>query len=230
VAEQLLLPFRFSAALTFENYIAGPNRDALQVLQSLAAGRDAAMIYLWGPAGSGRSHLLQAVCGMASAGGLRPGYLPLSEFGDISPALLEDMEQLSVVCIDDVDAVAGDTAWEQALFDLYNRLRDAGIPTVMAGAASPADQPYALPDLASRIAWGGAWQLQMLSDGEKCRALQARAGERGLGMSDEVAVFLLSRMPRDMPGLFALLDRLDTASLEAQRRLTIPFVKSCLDL
>jgi len=230
MAEQLVLPFRFSDALTFENYRAGPNRETVRVLRAVAGGRDSAMPYLWGPSGSGKSHLLQAVCGAASAAGRQPAYLPLSEFRAISPALLEGLERLDVVCIDDIDAVAGDAAWERALFDLYNRLREAGVPAVMAGAASPADQPYALPDLASRITWGGAWQLKMLDDGDKRLALQGRAGERGLDMPDDVAGFLMSRMPRDMPGLFALLDRLDAASLEAKRKLTIPFVKSCLDL
>lgn len=124
--------------------------------------------------------------------------------------------------------MAGDSAWEQAIFHLFNRVRDRGASLLTAAALSPTTLPFALPDLASRMQWGLCYRLQPLSDSEKEHALTAGAARRGLEMSRETAAYILRHTPRDMESLRTLLDQLDHASLEAQRRLTIPFVRSFL--
>jgi len=111
---------------------------------------------------------------------------------------------------------------------LYNRVRDAGGRLVVAGEAGPAGSGFDLVDLASRLAWGPVFHLQELDDAGKRQALFRRAAARGVEMPDEVANYLISRCPRDMGSLFRLLDRLDEASLSAQRRLTIPFVRALI--
>ncbi len=130
------------------------------------------------------------------------------------------------MCVDDIDAVAGSGDWERALFALYERLRARGGLLLVAGRSAPAALGLKLPDLASRLAAGHVYALQPLSDADKSAVLRTRARSRGLEMSEEVASYLLARYPRDLHSLFALLDRLDTAALAAQRRLTIPFVRS----
>src|SRR3569623_871177 len=136
---------------------------------------------------------------------------------------------LGVRVRDGVDRIAGDRGWETALFHLYNRVREAGGQLVVAARGNPATLALDLPDLRSRLSWGLVLQLHELGDEDKAAALRLQAHQRSKEMPAEVASFLMRRCRRDMAALFALLDELDHASLAAQRRLTVPFVKSVLD-
>jgi DnaA family protein len=165
------------------------------------------------------------VCRPAAERGEPVVYLPLRQRAELAPALLEGLETLVLICIDDVDAIAGDAAWEAALFHLFNRVRERGGRIVITGAAAPRNLGLSLPDLATRLGWGLVFQLHPLTDAEKAQALRLRARARGMEMPEAVAAYLLQRHARDMAALFALLERLDQASLAAQRRLTVPFVR-----
>lgn len=225
---QLPLGIKLNDEATFSNFYTGPNAAVASAVKQLADPESAnveSCIYLWGPPASGRSHLLQAACHqMAAADGLAM-YLPLDELKDHGPSVLEGMEAFDLVCLDQLDAVASDDCWEEALFHLYNRLRDQGRALLVAASAAPRALPFALPDLASRLSWGLVFQLQALSDEDKHGMLKLRAELRGLQLSDEVARFMLNRGVRGLGELFAALEQLDQASLQAQHRLTIPFVK-----
>lgn len=221
---QLPLGIGLKDSATFENFYPAGNELVVEALQH---GNDA-MLYLWGPVGSGKSHLLQALCHAAATRGESQIYLPLRELVSLSPALLDGLEQQVVIAIDDIQAVAGQSSWEEALFHLYNRVRDSGHRLVVSASSAPAKLELALPDLISRLGWGPVFQLATLSDKDKRGALQLRAHRRGLEMGDEVADYLLKRCPRDMDSLFNLLNKLDQASLAAKRRLTVPFVRQLL--
>lgn len=229
--EQLALNLRLRDASSFENYLATRNREAFERLQQTVQGLSAAplapasWLVLWGEPGTGKTHLLEAACRRAQALGHAPRYVPLSQKAVFLPALLEDADQAPLVCVDDVDAIAGDAAWEAALFALYERLRAQGGMLVLAARNSPAAVGLKLADLATRLCAGLVYQLKPLSDAEKIAALRLRAQRRGLEMTEEVASYLLTRFPRDTHSLFLLLDKLDTATLAAQRRLTIPFLR-----
>jgi DnaA family protein len=229
---QLPLNLRLRDASSFENYLVARNREPVERLRHAAHSvgqaphSPASWLYLWGEPGTGKTHLLEAACRAVQEQGNAPLYVALAEKADITIALLEDIEQVPFVCIDDVEGIAGDSAWEAALFALYERLRAQGGMLVVAARNSPSAIGLTLADLATRLAAGLVYQLQPLTDDEKLAALRLRAQRRGLEMTQEVANYLLTRFPRDMHSLFALLDRLDTATLVAQRRLTIPFLRS----
>lgn len=224
---QLPLGIKLRDEATFANYHAGPNAQVIAGLRELAspAGAQQSQIYLWGASGSGRSHLLQAACHEAAASGLLAMYLPLSDLLDHDPSLFEGMEQFDLLCLDELESLAGNPGWEEGLFHLYNRLRDHGGKLLVAADAAPRALGLTLPDLSSRLAWGVVFQLQNLDDQDKQQMLQLRAALRGLQLPDEVARYILSRGARGMGELFTALERLDQASLQAQHRLTIPFVK-----
>lgn len=228
---QLALNLRLRDTSSFENYFVARNREVVERLQNAVRGLGntpqvpASWLYLWGEPGTGKTHLLEAACRDAQALGHAPLYVPLTDKADLSTALLDDVEQVPLVCVDDVDAIAGNATWEAALFTLYELLRAHGGMLILAARTSPAAAGLKLADLATRLAAGLVYQLQPLSDAEKIAALRLRAQRRGLEMTEEVANYLLTRFPRDMHSLFALLDRLDTATLAAQRRLTIPFLR-----
>ncbi len=212
----------------FSNFIAGPNAGAVAVLRDLLAGRVRGVVYLWGGSGSGKSHLLEACCGDASVHGRPVAYLPLAG-SSVQPDMLNGLADIALLCIDDVDSIAGDGAWEEALFHLYNQAEQASCPMVLSASVAPRTPAWKLPDLASRLTAAIVWRLHALNDSECRAALQLHARERGFELSDEVVTFVMKRLRRDMRSLSTFLDRLDRSSLAAQRRVTVPFVKGLLE-
>jgi len=226
---QLPLGIRLKDEATFDNYYPGANGELETLIYNELDEERERFIYLWGAHGSGKTHLLQAICHWVAAQGLPLAYVPLSEAENLTPQVLDGLEQLPFVVGDDLDAIAGNSEWETALFHLHNRIREQRGCLVMAGLHSPVGLDIALADLRSRVAGGLVLQIQPLNDEGKADALRLRARRRGMEMSEEVAVYLLRRSPRDMTALFGLLETLDQASLAAQRKLTIPFVKEVLE-
>jgi DnaA family protein len=227
--EQLPLGVRLRAASTFASFTAGPNAPLVAALEARAATPGLAPLWLYGAPGAGRTHLLQATCALAGARGRRAGYLPLGAAWP-SAEMTAGLEQLDVVCLDDLERIAGDAAWERALFALYNDLGERGGNLVISASAAPAALGVALADLASRLAACIVWQLRPLDEAEQGRALLARAHALGVELPEETLQYLQRRLPRDLAALCDALERLDAAALSQQRRLTVPFVRSVLQL
>ena len=206
---------------TFANFYPGRNAELLYLLEQ---GNEP-FVYIWGPPGSGKTHLLQAACQRVGSAAV---YLPLDELKATSPEIFEGLEQMRLIAIEGLECIAGDNAWEIGLFHLYNRVREHGGEMLVAAEGSPTALGVVLPDLLSRLTWGPVFRIQSLDDEEKAAALQMRAGARGIHMPQEVAQYLVRHAQRDLHSLFNLLDTLDEASLAAQRRLTIPFVRQLL--
>jgi DnaA-homolog protein len=225
---QLPLGVQLGVSLRFDTFVPGANAAALEALGGLAVGASSAPVWVYGPPGSGRSHLLQAVCAEAGRAGRPAAYLPLAQLRTDGPQLLDGFEQLALVALDDVDAVAGDAAFEAALFTLYNGLAEQRASLAIAAAGSPAATAVRLPDLASRLRACEVHRLEPLAESLQPDALRRRAERRGLELPDETLAFLTRRAPRDFATLCRMLDALDRESLAAQRRLTVPFVRDWL--
>ncbi len=227
--KQLPLAISVDVDATFDNfYCSDANRLTVTALQQFAVQAiDQSTdhyFYLWGSEACGITHLLDAVQNQAAS--LSVQYIPLKELFEYSPEdILEGLEQLDLICIDDLQIIAGDKQWEEALFHLFNRLRDNHKQLVIGSHLPPRQLPLTLPDLQSRLQWGLVFQLQALNANEKQQAIQFRAEKMGMQLSDEVASYLLQRTQRSTACLFSLLKQLDHASLAEQRKLTIPFVK-----
>jgi len=230
MSRQLALAVQLNDEATLADFCWGGNALLQQqVLQSLN-GQGERLIYLWGIEGSGKSHLLQACCQAVSAN-QSAIYLPLQTLKEWGPDILEDLDEQTWIGIDDLDAIATDPVWEEALFHLYNRVRDNEKTTlIISGRLPPANSPVRLPDLRSRLSWGLVIQLNELNDEEKINTLKLHAKKRGFELPTSVGQFLLNRCARNMHDLNALLNRLDEASLIAQRKITIPFVKEVLGI
>ncbi|MBT8126035.1 MAG: DnaA regulatory inactivator Hda [Gammaproteobacteria bacterium] len=226
--QQLPLSFEFREHYTFDGFIAGRNQLIVDLIKQMASGQGEVQVLIWAGQGSGKSHLLQAACNLASRCDRSVCYLPARELKNSSPQVFDALEQLDMVCIDDVDLLMQSMVWEEALFDLFNRIRDAGKRLILSSTQSPDSCPIQLADLRSRLSWGPVVQLQDLDDHEKMLALKQRADRYGLVMTDAVANYLLTHYPRDLFDLFKRLDDLDKAAMAQQRRLTIPFIKSVL--
>lgn len=223
---QLPLQITLRDDATFENFLGASNLQILNALSQLLQGQGERFIYCWGELGCGRTHLLQACCHELSALSHQIVYLSMTELAALSPNVLENLEQLSLICIDDIDAAFENTAWEEALMHLYNRVRETHSRLIVAGDHLPQESRCRLLDLRSRLSWGLVYKITSLDDEQICDALQMRAKYRGLELPKEVALYLLKHYPRNMAALFDMLETLDQASLIAKRRLTIPFVKT----
>ncbi len=230
MSRQLPLGLKLRSSARFENLVAGDNQELVEQLQRVAVGDGDHFFLCHGSRGLGKTHLLQACCHLAASRGRSAGYLSLNDAVALTPHVLEGWEQFDLVSLDDVEVIAGRSNWEETMFHLYNRIRDRQGSLVVSTGSAPAQCGFELADLVSRLGWGLTYQIAPLEDSQRLQALQLRARQRGCEITDETGRYLMRRVPRDMPVLFEMLDRLDEASLVAQRRLTVPFVKSVLDL
>jgi DnaA family protein len=226
--QQLPLGIRLRDSSVFASYFAGRNREAVTVLAALRAGERPLSVWLHGGAAVGKTHLLQALCARAGQLDEPATYIPLAALASYGPEILAGCGELSWVCLDDCDAVMVERRWLLALFKLYQELEDNHGHLIIATTAAPAAIWLALKDLDSRLSAGFVFNLEVLDAEEQLAALQLRAAQRGLELPEETARYLTRRLPDDMAALCAFLDRLDVAALVAQRRLTIPFVKTVL--
>ncbi len=215
---QLPLPIGLDAPPCFDNFLAAGNEAAVAHLQALTV--PAAPVYLWGAPGSGKSHLLKALCDrFVSAGGTCGWFTPES------PAPWEAGDGWSAVVIDDCDRLGADA--QHAAFSLFVQAASLGLLVAGAGRLPPIDLPLR-DDLRSRLGWGHVFHLNPLDDNQTRAALRRAADRRGIALSDDVMHYLMTRFERDLSRQMALLDRLDAYSMSAHRTVTVPLLKQML--
>jgi len=224
--KQIPLGVRIPDRAVFESFFPGRNVQAVEYAMEIAAD-SRSVTWLCGPTSVGKTHLLQAIVARASQRG-RAGYFPLVELAPLGVGVLEGLTSLDCLCLDDLDQVVGQLDWEQTLFGLLREIQERDGNLVVAAKAPPALLPWSLRDLGSRFAAAAIFQLHELDEDEQQKALQLHAHVRGFELPDDTARWLQRRFPRDMRTLYDLLDTLDEAALVAQRRLTVPFIRSVL--
>ncbi len=229
---QLALGVGLRERASFANYHPAAAPEAVAQLRGICVGQPG-IVWLHGPSGVGKSHLLQALCN-ETASDLRVGLFPLRDLlaqgQDVTlTAKLAGWETLSLCCIDDVDLAVDSEALERALFSLYRETDERKAALVVTAELAPSSLNWKLPDIGSRFGAAQIYRLRELSEVEQGEALVKRAALRGLHLPEETLSYLQRRMPRDMRSLCAVLDTLDAASLVEQRRITVPFIRQVLD-
>ncbi|MDO6476889.1 DnaA regulatory inactivator Hda [Alteromonas sp. 1_MG-2023] len=230
---------------TFSSFEAGENSGLADFLSALSQSgsrwRDntafssldnspLAGVGITGAAGRGKSHLLYAVCHQLAFHQTRHIYLNLREYADWTPVIFDGLERLPYVCLDNIDAIAGIDEWEEALFHFINRMVDNHTSIfIWTSSIGPNHPAFKLPDLRSRLSWGITWQLAGLTDNERLNVLKKRAAQRGMRFSEQALAFLLTHCDRDLPALLTMLDRLDTRSLQEQKKLSVAMIKRELE-
>jgi len=223
---QLPLPIKLNYCFTWEDFCWDGNEAIWEQLQHFINNHEPQFIYLWGATGCGKSHLLQAIANLEEA-----LYLPLGLLKDCSTDLLDGLENQQLLLFDDLDKIAGLQHWEVKLFELFNKIYDAGTTRVLiANDTPPNESRITLPDLKSRMHWGLVMQLQEMNHHNKAIFLKNYAAKLGFELTPAVAEYLLTQYARDMAALLDIMHKLDKASLMAKRKITIPFVKSILEL
>lgn len=226
--QQLPLGISLKEDFVFGDFLEVGNEQLLLHLQTQLASCVPFFLFLWGERSSGCSHLLQAAC--QSISGQRSAiYLPLRQLIDQSPQLLEGLENISLICIDDLQLVVGNDEWEEALFHFFNRIFEQGSALLIAAKSAPQGLDIKLPDLLSRIASAVVYQVKELDDSGKVSLLQARALSQGLILTEESAHYIFNRAGRSLQELMHIMKHLDDQSLSANRKLTIPFIKQVMN-
>jgi len=144
-------------------------------------------------------------------------------------SLLNGLDEYDVVCFDNIERIAGNPAWELAFFNFFNQHRDRGHKLIVSASSAPNDIAVQLPDLKTRLNWGLTLKIQPLTDSDRIAALIFKADQMGFEIAPQAGRFLLTHYDRDLASLWALLEKLDRASLAAKRKLTLPFLKQILN-
>lgn len=221
MAEQLTFELAGTPPATFENFVAGPNAESVATLARIATGQAGeTCVVLWGGAGAGKTHLLNAAVTLAGERGRAAQFIanpddPLPS--TLAPAML--------VAVDHVDAAGQDA--QARLFTLYNALAAVGGQLVAAAGAPPARMPLR-DDLRTRLGWGLVFEIVPLADADKPQALAAFAQSRGFRLADDAIAYLLAHGRRDMASLVRALVALDRHSLARQRPITVPLIREWL--
>ena len=226
------LPLHLSppAGRRFDNFETVPENSELVVaVRRVAAEEARERVLIVGDVGTGKSHLLQAANQLASTGGNAVAFIPMRHWRSLHVDAIRGLGRSGLLCIDDVDAVAGDCAWEEALLALFEEAVSWRARMLLSARASPSSTPFALADVRSRLSAATLYRLRELDDEGRARALRRHARERGIEIPDDVVSYVLKRHRRDMPSLVALLDRFDRHSMARQRRLTVPFVRELIE-
>ena len=233
MARQLSLAVSLRDDATIDNFWAPGDGSNAQILQLIAGDQPPLwsdpVLLVWGSGGVGKTHLLTAACHRAREVGLPAYYLSLSDVLDFkADAMLDSLEHQYLVALDDLNLAAGNSHWELALFDFYNRCQAVGTRLLLSAAQAPALMDIRLADLRSRLAASLVFHLPACSDQDKLAILRFRAGRLGLELATDVALYIMQRYSRDLHELMALLARIDRISLERQRRVTIPLVRELI--
>lgn len=223
--QQIPLTVGLPQSYSFDNFfVTADNKIVVNTLRQFCCGGAGPFIGVLGTQASGKSHLLQAVVAQAA----NAVFLPLAELSAETPmAVVAGLERNNIICIDDIDTVFGDEAWEYALFHLYNRIADTGSSLLFSASRALTDVDVQLPDLLSRLRIALLFQLKSLSDADKKAALAMRAEAMGFVLNDDTSTYILRHCDRSMPALMDLLAQLDAQCLKLQRR---PSVKLLRDM
>lgn len=225
--EQLLLPLQARQDVRLADLPPGAFADVLSALRQFTAG-ELTQLHIWGPSGAGRTLLVNAFMADAARDFVRPLLLPLREVVSLSPEMLDGLEYCDPIVLDDIEAAAGWPDWEEALFNLYNRLQVQGGRLLVTAAMPPSGLPLQLPDLRSRLARASVHALPVPDDSVRQELLQTTAARRAWALDDELARALIARGPRRLGGFMRLLDKLDAEALRERRPLTLPLLRRLL--
>jgi len=223
---QLALGVHLSTGRRLDNFINTENKHALDMIQHVLVTEDTPYLYLQGPSGSGKSHLLQGACAEAAAQGRQVSYIPLRERGTFDVRLLSSLADCDLVCIDDIDVIATNSEWQRAVFNFYNEAYGNVTQVLFSARQEPAC--IALADLSSRLNAALRVTLKPATDQLKAQVLEQRARGFGFDLKEDVLQYILQHYSRDMHDLMHLIEALDRYALAAKQRVSLGLVRKFL--
>ena len=223
---QIPLGVSLSEYMTFETFYLGPNKS---VVDSLRDEKNQ-LIWLAGLEGFGKTHLLHAFLNSHEHENKKVLYLPMSESQDFTPDILDNLAQYDLVAIDDIENIIGDMTWEEQLLKFYEDSYSTRNKILITANDTPKGLNFLLPDLSSRFNLALIERLRPMNEDEMIKAILIHSKARGFDLPEDSAKYLINRVPRDVSVLIDMIKLLDYESLSMQRKLTIPFIKTVLDI
>ena len=211
----------------FENFVSGPNHTVVRALRHLN-DEPGSNVFLSGAGGSGKTHLLNALCVETREHQGSAFYLALKRLPIDAIASLQGLEKLDLVCVDDLHVVAGNPRWEEALFHCFNRIRQANGRLLVSSRERLSALTLGLPDLASRLAWGLRLQLLPLQDEDKLEVIRLHVNSLGIELPEDVQQYLLKYHDRSTEALIKTVENLYQAASAHKRKITIPLAREVL--
>ena len=223
---QIPLDVSLSEYMTFETFYLGPNKS---VVDSLRDEKNQ-LIWLAGLEGFGKTHLLHAFLNSHEHENKKVLYLPMSESQDFTPDILDNLAQYDLVAIDDIENIIGDMTWEEQLLKFYEDSYSTRNKILITAHDTPKGLNFLLPDLSSRFNLALIERLRPMNEDEMIKAILIHSKARGFDLPEDSAKYLINRVPRDVSVLIDMIKLLDYESLSMQRKLTIPFIKTVLNI
>ena len=223
---QIPLDVSLSEYMAFETFYLGPNKS---VVDSLRDEKNQ-LIWLAGLEGFGKTHLLHAFLNSHEHENKKVLYLPMSESQDFTPDILDNLAQYDLVAIDDIENIIGDMTWEEQLLKFYEDSYSTRNKILITANDTPKGLNFLLPDLSSRFNLALIERLRPMNEDEMIKAILIHSKARGFDLPEDSAKYLINRVPRDVSVLVDMIKLLDYESLSMQRKLTIPFIKTVLDI
>lgn len=226
---QLTLPLHTYEDKALNNFISSGNELCINTITNSFNQSGMRFFYLWGKNAVGKTHFLKACINEFSQKYLQAAYIPLDKKENFSPEILENLENFDLICIDNIQKIAGIKIWEDAIFTLFNNIQAHNKTLLIISANHNANNiNIKLPDLKSRLNSGQTYQINELNDEAKALVLLDILKKRGLEVGSEVINYLLKNSDRNLKQLINSLNALDIASLQEKRKITIPFLKNTL--
>lgn len=174
---------------------------------------------LIGPHGSGKTHLAHVWC--TESGG------HLIAAVDICPETVPALAERPI-CVEDVDAIAGHPAAEEALFHLHNLVLANGHSLLVTATRPPAAWSIRLPDLASRMSGTTVAKLSAPDDILLSAVLAKLFADRQIVPMPDVIPYLVRWMPRSFEAAGQVVAHLDTEALGTPKGVTRSLARAAL--
>ncbi|GFO68297.1 DnaA regulatory inactivator Hda [Geomonas limicola] len=232
---QLIFDFPVTPRFSFDNFVmCGGNKTAYQFARKLASEDGTEnLLYVYGPEGSGKTHLLTAL-----ANAIGGKYLSLRDaealkLGGLSPEtprrLTAFFADAPALILDDLHLLPNDQDLRVELWELFNTFYTSGKKIAMAGLVAPKELPHLDGHLTSRLLWGLVARMDVSDDDSRRMILKKLAGDRQMALPDEVIDQILLRVRRDIPSLVYALETINRYSISTKRKVGVKLAKESID-
>jgi DnaA family protein len=220
---QLGLPISLDSKMLLDNFIA--NNELVNLINQLFLDKKASVIYVYGLSGQGKTNVIQVVVLKALEKDKNAIYIDCTD--PFPEHLFDFINQLSFISFDNVDLISNEN--QETFFDLYNRARQAGVVILVSGSGLPADLNV-MKDLKTRLSLAAVYKLEELNDELTIDVLNKQMSDRNLTIDSKIYEYLFKNYSRDLNTLVSAMNELDKASLQSKKAISIPFVKTVLQL
>lgn len=216
-SEQLPLDFPLRQALAREDFlVTASNAAAVEAVEAWPAW-EKRVLFLVGPAGSGKTHLSSIWKTEARAQSVRAD--------DLAPSAVPALLASGALLVEDAPGTSLD---ERAMFHLMNLAREQSSSVLVTTRQRPAHWPVTLPDLLSRLRAASVAALEAPDDDLLRGVLVKHFLDRQIAVDEAVVSLLMSRMERSLDAARRIVSEIDRRALAERANVTRSFVARLL--